>query len=60
MPETNVKVTLTQNKVCKACLRYGLVGTEGAEVGSSFYLGTKAYEKLGKPKQITLTISAAK
>ncbi len=55
-----VTVTMKKNKTCKSCVRFGAEGKDAENVGSSFYLQNDAFEKLGKPGSIKLTIEAAK
>ena len=52
-----VEVTMKSDKVCKSCVRFRGEGKGADEVGSSFYLQNDAYEKLGQPKKIVMTIS---
>lgn len=59
MPEKKTqKVTLTKNKTCKNCIRYGGEGKDATSVASSLYLQNPAYEALGKPDKIVVTISS--
>lgn len=51
-----VTVKMKKDKTCKSCQRYKGEGKPAEEVGSSFYLQNPAYEKLGKPSEIKLTI----
>ncbi|MBW8002602.1 MAG: hypothetical protein FVQ80_11375 [Planctomycetes bacterium] len=53
-------VTMKKNKTCKSCVRFGTEGKDAEDVGSSFYLQNTAFEKLGKPGEIKLTVEAAK
>jgi hypothetical protein len=50
------KVKLVQDKVCKNSVRYANK-TEGAAT-SSIYLNKGAYEALGSPTEITITVEA--
>jgi hypothetical protein len=53
------RVTMTQDKVCKTCLRFKGEGAGSTAVGASFYLQMQAYEALGKPKKIVLSVESA-
>lgn len=48
-------VILTQNKVCKNCVRFGT--TEPSDVASSLYLNNPAHKALGSPKSIRVEVS---
>lgn len=57
--KTAVTVKMVQDKTCKSCIRFKGEGKEAENVGSSFYLQNAAFEKLGKPDSIILTVEAA-
>jgi len=58
MAKKEVKVTMTQDKVCKSCVRYANSGEEGKTVASSLYLQNDAFNALGKPESISIVVSA--
>lgn len=55
MAEKNVSTVLTQDKVCKSCVRF--VNAESKDVTTSMYLANEAYEKLDKPESIKVVIT---
>jgi hypothetical protein len=50
------EIKLTQNKVCKNCVRFGT--TEAGAATSSIYLNNSAHKALGSPKEIKVTVEA--
>ncbi len=53
-------VKMKKDKTCKACVRYKGEGKDAENVGSSFYLQNPAFELLGKPNEIKVTIEPGK
>lgn len=51
-----VIAVLTQDKVCKSCVRF--VGDAENGVTTSLYLLNDAFQKLGEPTEITVSVSA--
>jgi len=52
-------VVMKQDKVCKSCVRFKADGDGAEQVASSLYVQNAAYEKLGKPKSIKVSIESA-
>lgn len=58
--DTNSKeqtVTLSEKKQCKHSVAFEYAGDGLPKVASSFYLMRPAYEALGKPKSIQVTVT---
>ncbi len=51
-----ISTILEQDKVCKSCVRYRSPHASKDEVTTSLYLQNDAYEKLGSPKKIQVTV----
>ena len=59
MPKVTKSVKMIADKTCKSCIRYKAVNIdEGNKVAASIYLQNDAYNELGKPKEITVTVTA--
>lgn len=56
---TNVTTTLTLNKECKSSARFDSKNSD-EKVCANIYLNNESYEALGKPKQVVITVEAAK
>lgn len=46
-------VDMKQTKVCKSCVRFE---NKESDVAKSLYLDNDAFEKLGKPKKISVIV----
>ncbi len=58
MATDKVEVQMRTDKVCKSCMRYKAQGQGALEVCRTIYVQNQAFEKLGKPDVITVTIEA--
>lgn len=57
--EGTAQVKMFLDKVCKSCVRFKADQGDPAydNVGTAFYLQNAAFEALGKPKEIMVTVS---
>lgn len=52
-------VVMALGKKCKSCVRFEAKGDDGEKVAASLYLQNAAFEALGKPESITVTVDKA-
>ena len=55
---TAQETTLVQEKICKSCIRFRAEKGRDDEVTTSLYLQSAAYDALGKPKTIKVSVVA--
>lgn len=58
MATDKVEVQMRKDKAWKGCMRYAAQGQCALEVCRSIYVQNQAFDKLGKPDVITITIEA--
>lgn len=54
------EVRLDINKICKHSVRYDASGVEQTKLLRTIYIGNALYERIGKPKAITVTVQPIK
>ncbi len=59
MPPEKVQAQMKVDKTCKGSVRFAAEGQSAVEVCRTIYVQNQALEKLGKPKQIRITIEPA-
>jgi len=60
MATDKVEVQMRTEKECKSCMRYAAQGLASVEVCKSIYVQNQAFDKLGRPDVITVTIEAVR
>lgn len=60
MATEKVEVQMRTDKECKSSMRYAAQGLGALEVCRTLYVQNQAFEKLGKPDVITVTIEAVR
>jgi len=60
MAKENVVVQMRTDKECKSSMRYAAQGVGAIEVCRTIYIQNQAFDKLGRPDVITITIEAVK
>lgn len=58
MATDKVEVQMRTDKKCKSCMRFAAQGQGASEVCRTIYVQNEAFEKIGSPDVISVTIEA--